>query len=109
MSKRGKIAAGVVVAAVLGGVIYASVTKDSRNRTVVQTQKVAKRDLTSVVSASGEVKPKKFVNVSSNTSGRIVSLLVKEGDQIKAGQVLARIDSTRIAAGEQQSSAAVQT
>jgi HlyD family secretion protein len=109
MSKRGKIAAGVVVAAVLGGVVYASVTKDSRNRTVVQTQKVAKRDLTSVVSASGEVKPKKFVNVSANTSGRIVALLVKEGDRVKSGQVLARIDSTRIAAGEQQSSAAVQT
>jgi HlyD family secretion protein len=109
MSKKGKIAAGVVVAAVLGGVVYASVTKDSRNRTVVQTQKVAKRDLTSVVSASGEVKPKKFVNISANTSGRIVALLVKEGDRVKAGQVLAKIDSTRIAAGEQQSSAAVQT
>ena len=109
MSKKGKIVAGVVVAAVLGGVVYASVTKDSRNRVVVQTQKVERRDLTSVVSASGEIKPKKFVNVSANVSGRIVQLLVKEGDRVKNGQVLARIDSTRIAAGEQQSAAAVQT
>ena len=109
MSKRGKIVAGVVVAAVLGGVVYASVTKDSRNRVVVQTQKVERRDLTSVVSASGEIKPKKFVNVSANVSGRITQLLVKEGDRVKKGQVLARIDSTRIAAGEQQSAAAVQT
>ncbi len=109
MSKKGRIIVGVAAVAVLAGVVYASVTKEDRNRVVVQTQPVARRDLTSVVSASGEIKPKKFVNVSANVSGRITHLLVKEGDSVKRGQVLARIDSTRIAAGEQQSAAAVQT
>jgi HlyD family secretion protein len=85
-----------------------SVTKDSRNRIPVQIQKVGKRDLVSVVSASGEVKPKRFVNVSANVSGRITELLVKEGDAVRRGQVLARIDSTRFAAGERMSAAAMQ-
>ena len=107
-SKKVRIAGGVVALLIVGGVVAFSVTKDSRSRIPVQTQKVGKRDLTSVVSASGEVKPKRFVNVSANVSGRITQLLVKEGDAVRRGQVLARIDSTRFAAGERQSAAAVQ-
>ncbi len=107
-SKKVRIAGGVTALLVVGGVVAFSVTKDSRNRIPVQIQKVGKRDLVSVVSASGEVKPKRFVNVSANVSGRITQLLVKEGDSVRNGQVLARIDSTRFAAGERQSAAAVQ-
>lgn len=107
-SRKVRIAGGVAALLIVGGIVAYSVTKDSRNRIPVQTQKVGKRDLTSVVSASGEVKPKRFVNVSANVSGRITQLLVKEGDAVRRGQVLARIDSTRIAAGERQSVAAVQ-
>lgn len=61
-----------------------------------------------MVSASGEVKPKKFVNISANVSGRITNLYVQEGDAVRKGQVLARIDSTRYEAGERQSEAALQ-
>lgn len=107
-SKKVRIAGGVVALLVVGGVVAFSVTRDSRNRIPVQIQKVGKSDLVSVVSASGEVKPKRFVNVSANVSGRITQLLVKEGDSVRRGQVLARIDSTRFAAGERQSVAAVQ-
>ena len=107
-SKKVRIAGGVAALLIVAAVVAFSVTKDSRNRIPVQTQKVGKRDLTSVVSASGEVKPKRFVNVSANVSGRITQLLVKEGDTVRRGQVLGRIDSTRFAAGERQSAAAVQ-
>jgi HlyD family secretion protein len=107
-SKKVRIGGGILALLVVGGVVAYSVTKDSRGRIPVQTQKVAKRDLTSIVSASGEVKPKRFVNVSANVSGRITALLVKEGDAVRRGQVLARIDDTRFAAGERQSAAAVQ-
>src|SRR5262249_45003839 len=81
---------------------------DRRNRISVQTQKVARQDLVSIVTASGEVKPRKYVNISSNVSGRIVRMLVREGDQVKSGQVLARIDSTRFEADAKQSEAGVQ-
>jgi HlyD family secretion protein len=108
VSKRTRIVIGAAVVVVLGGVVAFSATKDRRNRIVVQTQKVARRDLVSIVSASGEVKPKKFVNVAADVSGRITDLYVKEGDSVRAGQLLARIDATRLEAGKEQSQAAVE-
>jgi len=107
-SKRTRIVIGVAAVVVLGGVVAFSVTKDRRNKIPVQTQKVARRDLVSTVSASGEIKPKKFVNVAADVSGRITELYVKEGDSVRRGQMLARIDSTRLEAGKEQSEAAVQ-
>lgn len=108
-SKKFRLAAAGLGLLVLAGVVAASVTRDSRNRVAVQTGKAGRRDLVSVVTASGEIRPKRFVDVSANVSGRITHLLVKEGERVRAGQVLARIDSTRIAAGTRQSEAAVQS
>jgi HlyD family secretion protein len=96
------------VAVVLAAVVGANVVRERGKRVAVQTQKVARKDLVSVVSASGEVRPKRYVNVSANVSGRITFLLVKEGDSVRKGQVLARIDSTRFEAGERQSAAALE-
>jgi HlyD family secretion protein len=107
-SRKKKIWLAAAAATVLAAVVGVSVTRDSRSKTTVQTQKVGRKDLGSVVSASGEVKPTKYVNVSSNVSGRIVELRVKEGERVRSGQVLARIDSTRYEAGEKQASAAVE-
>ena len=106
-TKRILAGAGAVLA--LGAVVGFKVVRDARQKVAVQLQKAGKRDLVSVVSASGEVKPKRFVNVAANVSGRIDRLLVKEGEQVRLGQLLARIDSTRFAADEKQSQAAVQS
>lgn len=106
-TKRILAGAGAVLA--LGAVVGFKVVRDARQKVAVQLQKAGKRDLVSVVSASGEVKPKRFVNVAANVSGRIDRMLVKEGDQVRLGQLLARIDSTRFAADERQSQAAVQS
>ena len=108
VSRRTRIIGGVVAVAIIGGVVAFSVTKESRNRIPVLTQKVARRDLISTVSASGEIKPKKFVNVAADVSGRITDMYVKEGDTVRRGQMLARIDATRLEAGKEQSEAAVQ-
>jgi HlyD family secretion protein len=107
-SRKKKIWLAVAAAVVLAAVVGINVSRDSRRKTTVQTQKVGRKDLTSVVSASGEIKPTRYVNVSSNVSGRIVDLRVKEGERVRAGQVLARIDSTRFQAGERQASAALE-
>ena len=107
-SKRTRIVGIIVVALVALTTLALSVTKDRRNRVAVQTQKAARMDLVSLVTASGEVKPKRFVNVSANVSGRITHLYVVEGQTVKKGSVLARIDSTRIEAGTRQSEAAMQ-
>lgn len=105
MSKGKKIALSVVALIVVGGVIAGSVARESRNKVEVQTGKVTMKDLVSKVSASGEIRPKRFVNVSSDTSGRIVDLLIQEGDVVKRGQVLARIDAKRYEEGARQSEA----
>jgi HlyD family secretion protein len=107
-SRKKKIWLAAGLAALVAVIVGVSITRDSRRKVTVQTQKVGRKDLTAVVSASGEIKPTRYVNVSSNVSGRIVDLRVKEGDRVKQGQVLARIDSTRFEAGERQASAAVE-
>jgi HlyD family secretion protein len=98
------LAAGLLVT---GSVVAVSVVRDNRSKVAIQTQKIARRDLTSIVEASGEIKPKRYVNVSANVSGPITHLLVKEGDTVKRGQVLATIDATRFAADTRQSEAAL--
>ncbi len=106
-SRTKRVIGGGLALAVVAALVAASVSRDARSRVTVQTEKVGRRDLVSTVSASGEIKPKRFVNVSANVSGRIVRLDVKEGDTVRRGQVLARIDSTRVEAGQRQSQAAV--
>ncbi len=58
----------------------------------VETEVVALRDIRETVSASGKIFPEKEVKISSDVSGEIVELFVEEGDSVKAGQILARID-----------------
>ena len=107
-SKKARIIGASVAALVLAGAVAGFVIRDDRSKVAIQVQKIERRDLISLVSASGEVKPKRYVNIGSNPSGRIVKLLVKEGDRVKRGQVLARIEAERYEAGNRQSEAAVQ-
>src|SRR5207244_8101129 len=53
------------------------------------------QDLTQTVTVNGEVKPKKDVNISSNMMGRIVHMPVKEGDHVKQGDLLIRLESVQ--------------
>lgn len=59
----------------------------------VQTARVTRPGVTSVVTASGEVRPKNYVHISANAYGRIVAIFVKEGDQVRKGQELAKLES----------------
>ena len=56
------------------------------------------------MSASGKIQPKRFVNISADTSGRVVDLAVNEGDRVKLGQFLMQIDPrtlrTRVESGQ---------
>ncbi len=108
MTTKTKRIIGVVAAiGIIGSIVGFSVTRDSRNKITVQTGKVEKKDLVQVVTASGEVRPKRYVNVGANVSGRLIEITVKEGDKVKSGQVLARVESERYQAGLRQSEAGV--
>jgi HlyD family secretion protein len=58
----------------------------------VSAEAIQKRDLEAIVSASGKIDPKKTVNISAQSMGRVTRLAVKEGDRVKAGQFLLQID-----------------
>src|SRR5579864_6223304 len=90
---------------IIGGAILAlaivgfSVSQNQKGMVTVQTAKVSKQDLlSSYVTASGEVKPKTFVNIGANAMGQITHLMVKEGDHVKKGQVLAQLENVQSAA-----------
>jgi len=90
------IVAGAILALAIVGF---SVSQNQKSIVTVQTAKVAKQDLlASYVTASGEVKPKTFVNIGANAMGRITRLMVKEGDRVKRGQVLAQLENVQSAA-----------
>jgi HlyD family secretion protein len=108
MTTKTKRILGVVVAvAVIGSVVGFSVSRESRNRINVQSGKVGRKDLVQVVTASGEVRPRRYVNVGANVSGRLIEINVKEGDRVKQGQVLAKVEAERYEAGLRQSEASV--
>ena len=90
-----KIAIGVGVVAVLGAIVGFTVHQSGKNTTTVQTGKAQRQDLSSVVSASGEIKPKTYVNIGANAFGKITHLYVKEGDQVKKGQLLAQLENVQ--------------
>jgi len=77
----------VVVA--IGGVVIYSINAANKGVVTVQTAKVAKQDtLVSIVTASGEVKPTTYTNISAQGYGRITQIFVKEGDHVKKGDKL---------------------
>jgi HlyD family secretion protein len=77
-------------------VVVALNLRSQREKTVkVTVEKVKKEDLTSIVSASGEIKPKKNVNISAQVPGRIIKIAVEEGQEVKAGDFLLKLDSTQ--------------
>ena len=73
----------------------------------VETEKVVLRDIRETVSASGKIFPETEVKISSDVSGEIVELYVDEGDSVKAGQVLARIDPEAYVSAVESASAGV--
>jgi len=84
------VAAGAVFA-----VDYYNNIKDIQT---VQVGEAVRQDLAQTVASTGEIKPKKSVNISSNAMGRIVRMPVKEGDRVKQGDLLISLESIQTAA-----------
>ncbi len=98
MSKGKKILIGVGVAVVVLAIVGFTIRESGKGVMTVQTGKVVTGDIASVVTASGEIKPKTYANIGSNGYGRITKLFVHEGDMVKKGQMLAQLDSVQPAA-----------
>ena len=93
MTRKWKWILGIGGTIVVAGAVVASVKMSQRGIVTIQTGKVVRQDLTSLVTASGEIKPRDYYNVGANVMGRIVEIGVKEGDRVRKGQVLARLEN----------------
>jgi len=98
------IAIASAVVLVAAAVIGANVYYKRETGLTVTTEVIKARDLEAIVSASGKIQPKRLVNITAETAGRVVNLAVNEGDRIKMGQFLLQIDPkllrTRVDSGE---------
>jgi len=93
-----KIAIGVGAVVLVSAIVGFTVYQSHKNVVTVQTGKAQRLDLIAVVSASGEIKPKTYVNIGANAFGKITKLYVKEGDQVKRGQMLVQLENVQSAA-----------
>ncbi len=84
-----KVLIGLGGAVALGGIVLFSINQANKGVVTVQTSKVGKQDsLVSMVTASGEIKPTTYTNITAQGFGRITEIIVKEGDHIKKGDRL---------------------
>src|SRR5438552_12801375 len=93
MTTKKKLLIAAVVVVVISSAVGYTVYARNQGVVAVQAGRVVRQDLTQTVSANGEVKPKKYVNVSSNMMGRIVHMPVKEGDRVRDGELLVQLES----------------
>jgi len=85
----------IVLLLVVAGVATGTYYYKQSQITKVATGKVAHQDLVSIVSGTGQIKPKTYVNIGATSFGRITHLYVKEGDHVKQGATLARVESVQ--------------
>ena len=93
----------VLAAAGIGARIY----RNANNLPAVTVESIRARDLDAIVSASGKIQPKRQVNVSATTMGRVTRLAVQEGQRVKAGQFLLEIDPKALAGQLERGEASV--
>jgi HlyD family secretion protein len=104
MKKILLIVSAVIVAIVLVAVF---IVKQQSGYTKVLTAKIHHQDLATIVSGTGQVKPKTYVNVGATSFGRITHLYVKEGDHVKRGQVIATVENVQPEANVQAQKATI--
>jgi len=105
--KRKKLIIISAVIIVIGLIIIFNLQSQREKAIKVTVEKVEKHDLASTISASGEIKPKKNVNISAQVPGRIIKISVEEGQRVKAGDFLMKLDSTQYEANAERDQALI--
>jgi len=95
VKRKWKIWLIVIGVVVLAGGVIAGTNYSKRGIVEVQTGRALRQDLSSIVTASGEIKPKNYINIGANAQGVITQILVKEGDRVRKGQLLAMLESVQ--------------
>jgi HlyD family secretion protein len=92
MNTPAKIVVGVLAVAVLGAAAGLSVQRSRAQGIEVRTEAIERRDLVAIVTASGNIRARRTVDISSDVSARVAQLLVEEGEDVRQGQTLLRLE-----------------
>lgn len=107
MSRGRKIVIGIAVVLLVGAAASVAVTRARDGGVEVRMDTAERRDLVATVTASGNIRARRSSDISSDVSGRIVELLVEEGDKVQADQLLLRLDQTQFQAAVGRAEAAL--
>ncbi len=107
MNARTKVLIGIAIVAVIGGAAALTITQRRDRGVPVRLEAVARRDLVETVTASGNIRAGRVTDISSEVSARVTELLVDEGDDVMAGQLLLRLDPTQFAASVSRTEASL--
>lgn len=105
---RKKVLIGLGVVAVVGAMVWANFAFKKDKGTTVTVEAIKQRDLESIVSASGKIRARRTVNITSEVSGKVVQLAVDEGQRVKAGQFLLQVDPRNVRSRLQVSEATLE-
>lgn len=100
-----KVVLGFVALGVVATAAILAMTFERQSGTAVRIETVGQRDLVATVTASGNVRATRKVDISSDISAKVAELLVDEGEDVEEGQVLLRLDPTRYQAALNRSEA----
>jgi HlyD family secretion protein len=107
LSRNKKIIIAALIILALGAIAFANVRYKRDTGLSVTTEAIKKRRLEAIVSASGKIQPKRDVNISADTMGRVTDLAVNEGDRITKGQFLLQIDPRNLRTAVQRTAASL--
>jgi HlyD family secretion protein len=105
---RKKVFIGIGLVVLVGAMIWANFAFKKTEGPTVTVEAIKARSLESVVSASGTIRARRTVNITSEVSGKVVKLSVEEGDRVKTGQFLLQIDPRAVRSRLQISEASLQ-
>src|ERR1700704_4781720 len=109
LTKKKKIIIAVSAVVVLAVFVIVSVFASRKEEPEVTTIKIEKRpELRQTVTASGEIRPVRYIKLTSEVQGRIQEIYVNAGDQVKVGTPLVRIDPTQLQSNQEAQFAATQ-
>src|SRR5438270_8218824 len=108
MKTWAKVLIGAAALFLVLGMVLGTIYFSGRNVVTVQTGKAQNQDLAGLVTASGEIMPKTYVNVGANAFGKITKQYVKEGERVKKGQLLAQLENVQSSADVSATKASLQ-
>jgi len=105
---RKKVFIGIGIVVLIGAMIWANFAFKKTEGPTVTAEAIKSRKLESIVSASGKIRARRTVNITSEVSGKVVKLAVDEGDRVKVGQLLLQVDPRNVRSRLQVSEASLE-